>query len=74
MILLDHVPVTVALDRMRIYAHTLTADQKQDIMRDVLTGNARSYRAYGSCSEPLGITHIIPEDHGPVTTVSEMNI
>jgi len=67
---LEHVQVTVALERMWIYARHLSTTQKDNESHALMSGHAITYEAYDNTDKFIGRTRVEPEDW-PVTCVTE---
>lgn len=69
---LTDVPVTVAIERMRLFGQ-LSADELRDAIANLLAGHNVFYAAYASTGEFIGYTLLWPESQPPIATVTEIN-
>lgn len=72
MIVLDNVPVQVAIDRMVIWGRKLNPGECGRLASDIRAGNEITYAAYTRDGELFAVTTVRAEDN-PVTLVTEIN-
>lgn len=70
---LEHVPATVALERMQIYTRRgpYTASDFDRMAHTLLSGHMIIYTAYDADGNQIGHTRLDPETTYPVTYVTE---